>query len=149
MSELNQAILLYFDAATNSVRAAAVPHGIDIDATSLHFRGVRIVNTGNGVIFWDYLVRPNNDIVGVVLNDFELDEPLARSQLLTNANNVTRNTLGYEVLLADAPDAENDSSQAFGAALFQNDENCFLFLTDFHQRGYAFPVDSGLISSLS
>jgi hypothetical protein len=149
MPELNQPLVLYFDETTSTTRAASVPDGIDDTAESFIFRDDQVVRTGCGIFFWDYLVRPNSDIVGLVLIDFDVEESFRCSRLLSAANNVKPGPMWWTVLLAEpVGDAEHDAAQAFSGTLYQHGNECFLYLPDWHHRGYAFPLDTGLIAPL-
>jgi hypothetical protein len=145
--EVDQPLMLYHDFDSCTARAATLPATVHEDADSFSFHGSRFVRTGCGIVFWDYLVLPNNDIVGVVFNDFDIDTSLDRSRLLTASSNITRDDYGYQVLLAEA-EADIDASQAFGSSLFECNGECVLMLPDWHRRGYAFQLDSELIGPL-
>lgn len=145
--ELYQPLLLYHDPNSGAVRATTYPPTVHIDADAFTFRGARFDRTREALPFWDYLVRENGDIVGVVLNDFDIDPTLASSSLLTASSNLRRDDYGYSIYLRTPnEDDEVDSSQAFGGYLFEHNHECVLFLSDWHRRGYAFSLDTGLIA---
>ena len=148
--EVDQPLVLYHDLDCRIARAAALPPTVDEDAESFNFRGSRFVRTGGGLVFWDYLVLSNDDIVGVVLVDFDVDPSLERSHLLTDSSNITRDDYGYHVRLAPVEGATDmDGAQAFGSSLFEGDGECVLMLPDWHRRGYAFDMQTELIGPLA
>lgn len=146
--EVDNPLVLYHDEKSGTARAAALPPNFSEESEALLFQGTRYTCTGNGIDFWDYLVSPTGGIVGVVLNDGEdFDVSLAHSNLLTASSNITIDDYGYFIYLTSSIDEpEIDTCQAFGSLLFQHDEDYVLFLPDFHRRGYAFTLDSGLIT---
>jgi len=147
---VDQPLVLYYDRDSCTTRAAALPTTVCEDVDSFNFLGSRFVRAGDGLVFWDYLVLPVGDIVGVVLIDFEIDPSLKRSQLLTASSNITVDGYGYYVRLAgDEADCDADGSQAFGSTLFESDAECVLILPDWHRRGYSFQLDSGLIGPIA
>ncbi len=144
--KFRQPLVLYY-ATTGTIRAAALPPDVSENSDSFLFEGVHFARTGDGLVFWDYLTLPGGEITGVVLNDFEVQTSLERSRLLTASSNVTRNDYGYYVRLVSSDvEPEVDGSQAFGCSLFEHNAECLLLLTDWHQRGYVFSLDYGLIT---
>ena len=144
---VDQPLVLYHDAEMCILRAAQLPASIRDNADTFSFRGSRFVRTGCGIAFWDYLIRRDGDIVGVVLNDFDVAPSLESSRLLTASSNVTRDDYGYYVkLVTTDADPDIDSSQAFGSSLFECDGECVLVLPDWHRRGYAFHLDAERIT---
>ncbi len=110
------------------------------------FRGSIFTRTGDGLVFWDYLVDSENQIVGVELVNFDVNRRLAQSDLLTAAQNVIRNEYGFRVVLGSAKsEPENDGAQAFGSSLFCNRQDCLLLLPDWHGRDYGFSLTEGLV----
>lgn len=150
-SQLEQPLVLFHDSESCTARAAALPPDVSEDSEELLFNGVRFARDGGGIAFWDYLVLGNGDIVGVVLINFEVDEVLATSPLLTASYNIVYHEYGYGYhvqLAATNAEPEIDGAQAFGCSLYRKNNDCLLLLPDWHQRGYGFSLVEGLIHSV-
>lgn len=147
-------LLLYHDPASRTARAATISGDLkcgDGYAGELLFQGRRYTRVGDGLMFWDYVVVSNGDVVGVVLVDYDVEESLARSRLLAESTNVSRDRYGFHIILADTVETgENDGAQEFGGSslyMRDNDYNdCLLLLRSWSRRRYEFGFDDGFTS---
>ena len=144
-------LLLDHDPASRTARAVTISGDLkcgDGYAGELLFQGRRNTRFGYGLLFWDYVVVFNGDVVGVVLVGFAVEESLARSRLLTESTNVSRDRYGFHINLADTVETgEDDGAQEFGgSSLYMRDNDCLLLLRSLSLRTYAFGFDDGFTS---
>lgn len=141
-NESDQPLLIFYDATQKLARAAALPANFKY-TDSIRFNGRLFHSTGTGIVFWDYLVSPDDALVGIVLNKFEIADALSNSALLTASENIDSDEYGYYLRLHEsAHSADMDSSQAFESMVYERDGECLLYLVDWHRRGYRFEIDT-------
>lgn len=145
-------IVLFYDASDKLAKAGVVADfraQFDGFAAGLRIGHCEFSRINDDLIFWDYLVVGGMDgqIVGVCLNDFQLNPMLVASRLMAHSANVTHATeYGYDVLLSTlGAEADYDSAQAFGHALYTDGTDCVLMLDNWHDRAYCFPLEREVV----